>query len=59
MNTIKPLHSLTRIEIRELAHAAADRGELVAQANPYPANSTNGINFQHSYQERALELCEA
>ena len=59
MTTIKPLHTLTRSEIRELAHAAAERGEPVAEANPYPADSTNGINFQHDYQERALELCEA
>lgn len=57
--TIKPLHTLDRAEIRELAQAAAERGDSIAEANPYPADSTNGINFQHSYQERAKELCDA
>lgn len=55
--TIKPLHTLDRAEIRELAHAAAERGDSIAEANPYPPGSINATRFDHDYQERAKELC--
>lgn len=56
MSTIKPLTSLTRAEVRELAIAAADRGEPL---NPYPAMTERNVWFQTEYSNRQRELSPA
>lgn len=57
MSSIRPLESLSREEVREMAHAAADRCDQ--SANPFEPGSANHQRYQHDYQERSLELCDA
>ncbi len=58
MTSIKPLESLSRDEVRELAQSAADRSEPMEHANPFDPDSRNGLHFQRDYQERSRDLCE-
>ena len=53
---IKPLHTLTRQEVRELAQAAVERGEPVNQANPYSAFWEQHDWFEIEYRDHMLEL---
>lgn len=53
---IKPIDTLTRAELRELAHAAADRGETVAKANPFEPGSTQHQDFTNDFLEREFEI---
>lgn len=55
---IKPLHTLTRAEIRELAQSAADRGDSLIESNPFQTGTKNSISFDHAFIERVLELPE-
>lgn len=59
MHVIKPLHSLTRSEVRELAYAAADRGEPVDTANPFVSGTHSFDWFQADYSHRQAELSPA
>lgn len=54
MHTIKPIASLTRPELRDLAHAAADRGDPLHECNPCEPDTTPYLNFEHDYLERRL-----
>ena len=58
MFAIKSLHQVTRAEITALAHAAAERGEPVAEANPFMRGSANWSAFNLDYFERRLALGE-
>ena len=57
MNSIRSLEFLSREEVRDMAHAAADRDDQ--HANPFAPGSVNHRRYQHDYQERSLELCDA
>jgi hypothetical protein len=57
MSSIRTLESLSREDIREMAHAAADRDDQ--HANPFEPGSANHRRYEHDYQERSLELCDA
>jgi len=59
MHAIKRLDNLTPHEIRELAHAAADRGEPHETANPYEFGTANHLWFQTYYSYRQAELSPA
>lgn len=59
MHAIKPLHALTRAEVRALAVAAADRGEPVATANPFEPGTHSFDWFQAEYRHRHDELSPA
>ena len=59
MNNIRPLHTLDRGEVRELAHAAAERDEPLQQANKFEPGTQAHAWFELAYQERALQLCDA
>lgn len=57
MHTIRPLASLTYVEIHELARAAADRGEDAHDANPFPdASHPKARHFNDCHAERYSEL---
>lgn len=53
---IKPIKTLSRAELRELAHAAADRGETLADANPCEPGTTQHKEFQNAFLEREFEI---
>lgn len=54
MDQIKPITSLTRAELRDLAQAAADRGEPLHECNPCEPGTTQHINFETDYLARRL-----
>lgn len=56
MNTVKPLNHLSRDEIRDLARAAAERGDPLHEACPYAAGSAHYLNFQNDYIEHRFLL---
>ena len=55
MLQIKPRHALSDDEIRAEAATAADNGERLAAANPYPHGGKHDI-FALAYLEREREL---
>ena len=55
---IKPLHQATRGEIRDMARAAAERGEPLAEANPFEPGTPQCLDFSTDYHERHSELTE-
>lgn len=57
MHSIRSLDTLNRAEVRELAHAAAERHDQ--HANPFEPGTPNHRHWEHDYQEHALQLCEA
>ena len=56
MNTIKPLHTLTRQEVRELAQAAVERGEALQAANVFDPGTSNHFHFIEHFNEFTAEL---
>lgn len=54
-HAIKPLNQLSLAELRDLAHAAADRED--ADANPFPIGTEKHSQYQRFYMERWEELC--
>ena len=56
MPSIKPLHMVTRTDITQMAHAAAERGEPVDQANVFALGSRSWRAFQVDYLSHAQTL---
>lgn len=56
MHTITPIEKLTRAELRDLATAAADRGDSLHECNPCVPGTTEYLNFEHDYIERRLSF---
>lgn len=56
MHHIKPIDALTREERRALAEAAADNGEHLHEACPFPAGTAEQIEFQDDYVRRRHTL---
>lgn len=56
MHTIKPLHCATSADVRALAHAAAERGELLDTANVFPIGTNQHAVFTSEYLARTFEL---
>lgn len=54
--SIKPLHSLTREEIAELARNAADNSVPLPAANVFPQGSEQSAWFTQAYWDRDWEL---
>ena len=59
MFDVKPLHALTRDEVRDLATHAADRGERLEEANPFGPADLNHVLFTTAFARRADELLRA
>lgn len=59
MLNIKPLARLTQDEVCTLAHAAADRGDPIETANPFPPDLPAFVWFQTYYRDRHDELSPA
>lgn len=55
-HAIKPLSALTREEIAELGHLAAERGEAVEDVNPFTSGTHEATTFERSYRARSTEL---
>lgn len=55
---IKPLHQATRAETRDMARAAAERGEPLAEANPFEPGTPQSLQFSTDYQARLAELAQ-
>ena len=53
---IKPLHAIFRHELRDLAYAAAERGECRHQANVFEAGPVNHAHFEHDYHAHELAI---
>ena len=56
MPSIKPLHMVTRSDITQMAHAAAERGEPVDQANVFSVGSASWRAFQVDYLSHSMAL---
>lgn len=56
---VKPLTSLSHAEVADLARHAADRGEDLEQANPFPAGHWRHATFADVFRARAAELAPA
>ena len=56
-HAIKPLSQLNLVELRDLAHAAADRDD--ADSNPFPTGTEKHGHYQRFYAERSAQLCTA
>lgn len=58
---IRPLHTLSPAEIRDLAHQAAERYEPLATANPFDVDTERHKQFAAAYRQHAhdlqLDLC--
>lgn len=59
MESIKPITALNREERRALAQAAADNGEQVHEACPFPADSPEHVDFLDDYLHRRRTLIPA
>jgi hypothetical protein len=59
MDPIKRITSLTREERRALAHAAADNGDQIQQACPFPGGSPEHSDFLDDYLHRRQTLLPA
>lgn len=53
---VKPIALLTTDEAIDLAHAAAERGECIEDANPFPDGSARGHEFVTAFALRCSEL---
>lgn len=53
---IRTLHTLTPAEVRDLAHAAAERGEALATANPFDPDTEHHEVFAVAFNDRQREL---
>lgn len=53
---IKPIHSLTREELRDMAHTAADNNEPMHEACPGGLSISQRHEFQSDYVERRHAL---
>ncbi len=55
---VKPLVSLSHTEVAELARHAAERGEELALANPFPADPDcwRHVVFRDVFAARAADL---
>lgn len=53
---IKPIASLTSLEVVDLARQAAERGERIKDVNPFPRGTLQRRAFTRAYVQRALEL---
>ena len=56
MHQIKLLHRATREEVSLMAHAAAERGELLATANVFEDGTPNWTLFIREYLAHADAL---
>lgn len=56
---IKPTHTLTREELREIAFAAADNSQPVHEACPAGLSVEQRNEFQGAYVERRLSYAQA
>jgi hypothetical protein len=56
-HAIKPLNQLSLAELRDLAHAAADRDD--ADSNPFTPGTDKHSQYQRFYDERSAQLCTA
>ena len=56
---IKPITTVSRDEIRDMAHAAAENGEPQHEANPFEPGTTQNTNFATDYLSRQRELEES
>lgn len=56
MQSIRPLESLSRAEVRELARAAAERCDQ--HINPFKPGTNNYEYWEQDYQKCSLELRE-
>lgn len=56
MHHIKPLTSITAAEAADLGTYAAERGERVEDANPFPAGTPQHAAFLQAFDQRAEEL---
>lgn len=59
MDQIKPITALTREERRALAQAAADRGDQIQQACPFPGGTQEHSDFLDDYLHRRRALIPA
>lgn len=56
MHQIKPLLQLSADEIRALAHAAAERGDDMREANVFEPGTPNHMHFRSEYLKREFAL---
>ncbi|MBO9680933.1 MAG: hypothetical protein J7556_22125 [Acidovorax sp.] len=56
---VRPIHSLSQDEIRELATTAADNGEHHADANPFAPRCAGHAVFAAAHRERCEHLRRA
>ena len=56
---VRPIHSLSQDEIRELAITAADNGEHHADANPFEPKYPGHAVFAAAHRERSEHLQRA
>lgn len=54
MHAIRPIESLSRAEVRELAHAAVERCDQ--QANPFEPGTANHRHYEHDFYAAVREL---
>ena len=59
MHHVKPLYQLTRDEINALAHAAAERGDELDDANVFEPGTTSHTQFRSEYLKRDFSLSAA
>lgn len=52
---VKPIDSLTDAEIRDLARAAAERGERIEDVNPFTAAHARRT-YEQAFREREADL---
>ena len=58
MNNVIPLKQVDHQTIKDLAHAAADRGDCVHTANVFADGSENRALFDKYFHERDMVLSE-
>lgn len=58
MHNVIPLAQIDRDTIRDLAYAAADRGENRDEANPFAPGTTKHQNFEHDFIARELAMVD-
>lgn len=56
MHQVIPLDKVSREDIRDMAHAAADNGVPLAEANRFEVGGANHRHFEHDYLERSCAL---
>ncbi|VTU38419.1 hypothetical protein H4CHR_04420 [Variovorax sp. PBS-H4] len=53
---IRPIKTLPLPEVADLGRFAAERGERIKDANPFPRGTPRRAQFSRAYARRALEL---